>query len=188
MQTKTIKVVAFGGLVGLGAFIPLGLYLQWAIPGDGPYEYGVTLLSLLLPLLAIGMRFIPLSSSSVRLAVISAAFSAFFLVQVWLYFPQLSRRVGPWKDLRELLLAKSQQVQLFLDEQGIARDRLLTRQEVASAQSALFDPAPTFYFPLPHRRVEVRIILAEPPYVGVSYGNGRNCVFDLSSMYATYCD
>ncbi len=180
--------VGLGLLLASASFVPLGLYLQWAVPGDGPYEYGVTAVSLILPLLALCVRHHSSLASWMKRLVITVALSVFCLVQVWLYVPQLSRRIGPWEDLRGLLLAKADEVQSFREERGIAPDRVLSREEVALVQSSVFAPAPTFTFPFPRRQVRVRLMKAEPPYVGVDYGNGRNCVFDLNTMWATYCD
>ncbi len=177
-----------GLLLASASFIPLGLYLQWAVPGDGPYEYGVTALSLILPLLALVAGYFSSLASWVKRVVITVTLSVFCLVQVWLYVPQISRRIGPWKDLRGLLLAKAEEVQSFREERGIAPDRALSREEVALAQSSVFTPTPTFTFPFPRRQVTVRLMKAEPPYVGVDYGDGRTCVFDLTTMWATYCD
>ena len=182
------RAVGGGILLGSALFMPLGLYLQWAIPGDGPYEYFVTFFSLVLPLFALGIGYLISIPLGMRRVAITVAMTVFCLVQVWLYVPQISRRIGPWEELRRLLLKKAEEVQSFREERRIPSDRRLSHEEIELAETLLFTPAPTFTFPFPRRQVAVRIMRTVPPYVGVNYGKGRNCVFDLDTMWATYCD
>jgi hypothetical protein len=179
-------------LGGFGAGVlflaPLAMYLQWALPGDGPYEYLVTLLSLPLLFLAAALLLLRALPSGVRRFGVSAFLAFFVLLQLWVYVPQVSRRVGQWRNLRSMLVSQSVQVEAALRQQSIPTDRPISRSEIALVEQQLFTPRPTFRFDFPPKEVTIRILLAEPPYVGVDYGGGRNCVFDLESMVATYCD
>jgi len=187
--TRNWLVSGLVGLaVGAAVFAPVGLYLQWAVPGDGPYEYVYSLFSLPLLVLATVLLRLRRTRTWVRGFVITALLSLFVLVQVWLYVPQLSRRVWQWRGLHTLLVRKSLEVEDALSKQGIPTDRPISRAQVAHLEQELFMPKPTYDFFLPRRRVTVRILKTVPPYVGVDYGGGRNCRFDLDSMVATHCD
>jgi len=186
---KRLLLPYLGGLgAGVLLLAPLALYLQWALPGDGPYEYLVTLLSLPLLVLAAALLLLRRLPPGVRQLGVSAFLAFFVLLQLWIYVPQLSRRVGQWHELRRMLIRQSVHVEKALRQQNIRSDRPISRTEIALLERQLFTPQPTFRFEFPPREVTVRILLAVPPYVGVDYGGGRNCVFDLESMVATYCD
>jgi hypothetical protein len=179
-----LRGAILGLLLGALIFVPIALCLQWAVPGDGPYEYAVTFGSVI----GLGVGMALAGRVGAKVVLHTSLLLLFVLTQVWLYVPRVSRNVGPWKPLRAELMSKSTEVEEFRRASGIPSDRVLTRHEVALLQEALFDPPPTFTFPFPRREVRIRILTAEPPYVGVDYGRGRNCVFDLRSMHATYCD
>jgi len=67
---------------------------------------------------------------------------------------------------------------------------MLTHGEFDAIERQLSDDGSnaTFTFPLVGRTVRIRLMQTYPPYVGVDYGDGRNCVFDLKSMRMTYVD
>jgi len=172
----------------MALFAPVALYLQWAVPGDGPYEYLVTALSLPLVVLSVALvslRKIPCTAKRLAMTIF---LSLFILLQGWVYVPQVSRRVGQWKGLRTMLVDKSSEIENVLRQLGVPEGRPLSRDDLALLEQRLFTPQPRFDFYLPSRTVTLRLLAAVPPYVGVDYGEGRNCIFDLESMVATYCD
>jgi hypothetical protein len=177
-----------GVALALALFAPVALYLQWALPGDGPYEYLVTALSLPLVVLSAALVLLRMIPCMARRLAITTCLCLFILVQVWVYVPQLSRRVGQWKELRTMLVHKSEEIEEALRQWGVSETRPLSRAELALLEERLFTPRPRFDFDLPPRAVTLRILSAVPPYVGVDYGEGRNCTFNLDSMVATYCD
>ena len=195
-QARIARSYATGFLASLLAFGPLGLFLEWFLPGDGPYEFVVSLLSS--PLLLIGILLVYQSratsaNSLERAGVVSRGIALFtlalfFEIQVFTYVPEIARRVGPWSDLRGLLLAKATQVEKAREALGVPADRPLSLTEVKTIDERVLTPRPTFIFPLVNQTVEVRLMSGTYPYVGVDYGNGRNCIFDLESMRATECD
>jgi hypothetical protein len=187
-RTGWIAPCLVGCAVAMVFFAPVALYLQWALPGDGPYEYFVTALSLPLVVLAAVLTLMRRLRTTSGRFTIATLLGFFTVLQVWVYTPQLSRKVGQWTDLRAMLLDKSSEIESARNEMGLPVDRPLSRNEVELLEERLFTPRPGFEFYFPSKAVTLRILSAEPPYVGVDYGEGRNCTFDLDSMVATYCD
>lgn len=167
---------------------PVALYLQWALPGDGPYEYFVTVLSLPLVILSAVLTLIRRTRTTATRVATATPMMFFIFLQVWIYTPQLSRGIGQWTDLRAMLVDKSREIEIARGEMGLPVDRPLSRNEIELLEERLLTPRPRFDFYFPSKSVTLRILSAVPPYVGVDYGEGRNCTFDLDSMVATYCD
>ena len=114
------------------------------------------------------------------LIVLSAA------LQVLLFVPEVSRTIGPWARLRDLLRQEERRVIEATQARGIPSRSPL---DLATFESIRRDLArPSFTFPLVRRTVHVRMMTTEPPYVGVDYGGGRNCIFDLHTMRVIYAD
>jgi hypothetical protein len=177
-------------------FAPLGLFLQWFLPGDGPYELLVSLLSSPLLLIGVLVAYQSRSTSTQSLergGIVSKGLALFTLalfveIQVFAYVPEVGRRVGPWDDLRGLLIEKAADVVREREALGLPADQPLSRLQVERIDAAALTPRPTFTFPLVHQTVKIRLMSGVYPYVGVDYGHGRNCIFDLKSMRATQCD
>ena len=45
-----------------------------------------------------------------------------------------------------------------------------------------------FTTPLINKKVTLRMMGRQPPYVGIDYGGGRRVILDLESMEAIYAD
>ncbi len=188
------KVV--GILCGTAVFVPVGAYLQWYLPGDGIYECYVVLASAPILALAVASRHIYLrmlgsgSKGQARCFYIATVALVVMLVEVavFTFMPPVSRRIGPWAELRSLLIEKSEDVARTRRALGIPADRYLTLNEVKYIESAVLNPYPSFTFPIINKTVRIRVLQSSPPYVGVDYGNGRNAAFELHTMLCIYVD
>lgn len=178
---------ALGCGAALVLFWPLGHYLQWATPRDAPFEYYITIVSLASGAIA-GMLVRHCPTPALRIGGTSFVVSFFLILQVWLYIPQVSRRWGPWRDLHRVLVQASRDFDEARRRAGIPDGRLLTGAEATELSARVFNQPLRVDFPLVRRSASVRVLLAKPPYVGVDYGEGRNCAFDLESRREIYCD
>lgn len=180
----------WAALGSLLLFVPIGLFLQWWLPTDGPEEILVLLWSSPLLFLSLAVRFRIQKSvaSPAHGSLIVGTLLLFAYIQVFTFSPQISRRVGPWAHIRVLLLKSSSDVTKAREHLGIAPGRPLTRQEADLIESMALRPAPTYTFPFLKRTVTVRLLTRRPPYVGLNYGQGRNVVFDLRTMKKIYAD
>jgi hypothetical protein len=102
--------------------------------------------------------------------------------------PPIGRRVGPWAELRRLLVAKSREVAEARAALDIPRDRPLTADEMHRIEALVLNPAPEYTFPIIRRTVRLSLMRTSPPYVGVDFGGGRRAVFDLKTMGVIYAD
>lgn len=115
-------------------------------------------------------------------------YTLFPLVLITTCMPTISRRVGPWVELRSLLVAKSQEVAEARAALGIPEDRYLTSGEMHEIETLVLEPTSEYTFPIIHRTVRVMMLRAAPPYVGVDFGGGRRVMFDLRTMAIIYAD
>lgn len=102
--------------------------------------------------------------------------------------PPIGRRVGPWAELRRLLVATSREVAEARAALDIPQDRQLTTDEMRQIEALVLNPAPEYTFPIIRRTVRLRLMRTSPPYVGVDFGGGRRAVFDLQTMVMIYAD
>jgi hypothetical protein len=179
-------------LFALAASVPVGVYLQWSAPGDFPARVciypsiGAVLLAGAWILRRQGRAAAeggwPMRAGAAGLFALS------FVVLVATSVPPIGRRVGPWAELRRLLVAKSREVAEARAALGIPEDRYLTSGEMREIETLVLEPAPEYTFPIIHRTVRVSMLRAAPPYVGVDFGGGRRAVFDLRTMVILYAD
>lgn len=196
VDVMTITYYLMAVALGVISFIPLGIFLQWYLPSDGAAACVVPPISMLLLCVAIALhalvtRFAP--HSRYRSLRVARFVTTFFLVlfagiAITVFLPPLSRRVGPWVELRSLLIQKANEVDQMRANLGIPADRYLTTQEIKNIEATLMTPYPEYTFPLIGKTVKIRIMKAIPPHVGVDYGEGRNAVFDLDTMLCIYAD
>ena len=173
--------------------LPVGLFLQWALPLDGPYALCLSIFTVPILFLA---RILPRRErASARhdpkplVQLLATCLLAFFcLLQVFILVPPISRRIGPWAELRSRLVLKSQAVQEARVQLGIPAGRSLTPKEMDQIEQMVFAVPEEFVFPLVNRRVVLTMMWPRPPYVGIDYGGGRRAVFNLNSMIAIYTD
>jgi hypothetical protein len=66
--------------------------------------------------------------------------------------------------------------------------RRLTDTEYDAVKSRLLTRQPTFASRGFREPLKIRMMQTIPPYVGVDFGEGRNAVFDLTTMICTYSD
>jgi len=190
---KTVIISVLYILLTVALFVPAGLYLQWALPEDGPYESVFSLSSV--PILIVALVLLwtvrKARDGTTRRAgtVAATCLLVFFaLAQVFVWVPQISRRIGPWVELRSLLIRKSSEVEDARTQSGIPADRDLTGEEMTRIEAMVFEPPEKFVFPLLNKKVTLRMMSIRPPYVGIDYGGGRRVVLDLESMKAMYAD
>jgi hypothetical protein len=193
-RTRRAGVLVLALLLTLGVFAPVGVYLQWSMPQDFPpivcacISASIGGLILLLALIKWHRRRTvprmqwPRRVGAVCLFVLSA------LVLIVTCFPPISRRVGPWAELRGVLVEKSMEVVEARAALSIPASRDLTSGEMDQIERMVFEPVPTYTFPVINKTVNVRLMSRVPPYVGVDFGGGRRAVFDLSTMMVIYTD
>jgi hypothetical protein len=174
-------------------FVPVGLYLQWALPGDGPYKLVFSLYSVPTLIVALVLLWtVPKTRDDTTRragAVAATCLLVFFvLAQVFIWVPQISRRTGPWVELRSLLIQKSSEAEDARTQLGIPADRDLTQEEMMRVKAMVFEPPEEFVFPLINKKVTLRMMGKQSPYVGIDYGGGRRVILDLESMEAIYAD
>lgn len=183
-----------GALLGAVAFVPVGLYLQWALPIDGPGELFVSLLSVPLLLVALALLSRPVvvpswPRRSRRTSLAIGILVFFALIQATIFFPSITRRIGPWHELRARLVQKSQEIDDARARFGVAESVKLTPEQIAQIEAAVFPTPEEFVFPIINRRVILKLMTYRRPYVGVRYGTGsRGVIFDLDTMLAIYAD
>lgn len=178
-------------IIGTFVFVPLGLVLQWWLPQDGPGELIVLLTSL--PLVLVATTFIRYarkrSSSHGGLKIAGyCILTVFVWIQVFAFIPWLSRRIGPWVALRSMLVEATREIQAKREELGIPADRPLTPREFEILKALVRFRRSEYTFPFINKAVRLRWLSTAPPYVGLNYDHGRNCLFDLDSMRCTYID
>ena len=190
---KTVIISALCILLTVVLFVPVGLYLQWALPVDGPYELVLSLYSV--PILIVALVLLwtvrKTRDDTTRRAgaVVATCLLVFFaLAQVFILVPQISRRVGPWGELRSLLIRKSSEAEDARTQLDIPADRDLAQDEMRRIKAMVFEPPEEFVFPLINKKVTLRMMGRRPPYVGIDYGGGRRVILDLESMEAIYAD
>jgi len=190
---KTTFAVVLTALLAAVAFVPLGLTLQWCLPIDGPGELILSCASaplLIVALVLLGKAAVvrprPRKPTFLPLAVGLLVF--FGLIQATIWVPSISRRIGPWHELRSHLVRKSQQVRDARAQLGIAEDGSPTPEQWTAIEQAVFATPEEFVFPLVNKRVTLKRMSSLPPYVGIDYGDGRRAVFDLATMWVMYAD
>jgi len=174
-------------------FVPVGLYLQWALPVDAPCELVFSLYSV--PILIVALVLLwtvrkTRDDTTRRAGAVAATCLLVFLAlaQVFIWVPQISRRIGPWVELRSLLIRKSSEAEDARTQLGIPADRNLTWEEMMRIKTMVFEPPEEFVFPLINKKVTLKMMGRQPPYVGIDYGGGRRVILDLESMEAIYAD
>jgi hypothetical protein len=175
-------------VIGTAFFTPVGLFLQWWLPQDGPAELFVFALSV--PLLLASASLYLLAFKSLRKTKFAsfALLSFFIWIQIFTFVPQISRRIGPWKDLRGILKQSVSEATRARDRLGLPANRPLTADEMKLLTGYVRFSRPEYVFPFLKKRVKVRWISSAYPYLGLNYGEGRNCLFDLESMHCIYAD
>jgi hypothetical protein len=79
--------------------------LQWCLPIDGPGELLVFLANLPLLIIAIVLPVIARRSRKPLLTPLASGLLAFFsLIQASVATPSITRRIGPWNELRSRLM------------------------------------------------------------------------------------
>jgi hypothetical protein len=185
-------VLVLALLFTLIVFIPVGVYLQWSVPRDAfplVCMYPLIGVSILVVALIVWRksRTAPRMQWPMRVgAVCLLVFCAFWLIATSI--PPIGRRIGPWSELRRMLVEKSQEVVEARATLSVPANRQLTREEVGQIERMVFDPAPAYTFPIINQTVHVRMMSTVPPYVGVDFGSGRRAVFDLATMVVIYVD
>jgi hypothetical protein len=100
--------------------------------------------------------------------------------------PEVSRSIGPWAPVRSALYedgrrfeetARALQVELTVASVNANWDRLKAAFQVRRMR-----------WPGRTEEISIRPMRTDFPYVGIDYGNGRNCVFEWPSMRSDYCD
>ena len=188
---KTVIIFVLCILLTVVLFVPVGLYLQWALPFDFPYDelvfslFSVPILIVALVLLWTVRK--TRDDTTRRAGAVAATCLLVFLAlaQVFIWVPQISRRIGPWVELRSLLIQKSSEAEDARTQLGIPADRDLTREEMMRIKAMIFEPPEEFVFPLINKKVTLRMMGA---YVAIDYGGGRTVIFDLESMEVIYAD
>ena len=190
MKTVIISVLCI--LLTVVLFVPVGLYLQWALPVDAPCELVFSLYSVPILIVALVLLWtVRKTRDTTRRAGAVAAtclLVSLALAQVFIWIPQISRRIGPWVELRSLLIRKSSEAEDARTQLGIPADRDLTREEMMRIKAMVFEPPEEFVFPLINKKVTLKMMGRQPPYVGIDYGGGRRVILDLESMEAIYAD
>ena len=160
----------------------------------GPGELFVSLLSVPLLLVALALLSRPVvvpswPRKSRRTSLAIGILVFFALIQATIFFPSITRRIGPWHELRARLVQKSQEIDEARARFGIAESVKLTPEQIAQIEAAVFPTPEEFVFPVINRRVILKLMTYRRPYVGVRYGTGsRGVIFDLDTMLAIYAD
>ena len=190
---KTVIIFVLCILLTVVLFVPVGLYLQWALPVDAPCELVFSLYSV--PILIVALVLLwtvrkTRDDTTRRAGAVAATclLVSLALAQVFIWVPQISRRIGPWVELRSLLIRKSSEAEDARTQLGILADRNLTWEEMMRIKTMVFEPPEEFVFPLINKKVTLRMMGHQPPYVGIDYGGGRRVILDLESMEAIYAD
>jgi hypothetical protein len=190
VERAGVLVLAF--LLTLVVFVPIGVYLQWFVPRDFP-PFACLYPSIGVSILVVALtvwhksRIAPRMQWPMRVGAV-CLFVLCVLLMVVTSVPPISRRVGPWKELRGILVEKSQEVVEARAALSIPTNRQLTGPEMDQIENMVFDPVPTYTFPIINRTVHVRMMSRVPPYVGVDFQGGRRAVFDLATMMVIYAD
>jgi hypothetical protein len=175
------------------AYLPLGAYLQWAVPGDCPPPFTCAWPSLSGAVLVAALalrhkrRTVPGRGWPMHVAA-ACLFTLSALLLVTTSLPPIGRRIGPWAELRALLVYKSEQAAQARAALGIPQGRYLDAGEMDAIERMVLEPPVRYTFPIIGRTVQVRLMRAGPPYVGVDFGGGRRAVFDLATMAVIYAD
>jgi hypothetical protein len=190
---KRNLICALAALLAAIAFVPVGLYLQWRFPIDGPFELlasCATFPLLLVALVLLGKVAVirPRSRKLTSLPLAVGLLVFFGLIQATILLPPISRRIGPWHQLRARLVTKSQEIGDARARLGGAEDTHLTPEQWTQIEKTVFATPEEFVFPVLNKRVTLKMMGHQPPYVGIDYGDGRRAVFDLSTMWAVYAD
>ena len=193
--SETVRRVILGLalLVFLVTLIPVSVYLQWFAPRDFVPARVCIYPSACIVLLAAAWTLLLKGRTEAergwpRRVGAAGLFALSIVVLVTTSVPPIGRRVGPWADLRSLLVAKSHEVADARKALGILPGRQLTADEMGQIETLVFDPVPEYTFPIIRRTVHLRLIAAHPPYVGVDFGGGRRVLFDLRTMVILYAD
>ncbi len=207
-------VLVLALLFTLIVFVPVGVYLQWFVPSDNGLficMYPLIGASIFVVALTIWrksrtaprMQFdrVIIGKSDIWRKSRTAprmqwpmrvgAVCLFVFCALWLVvtsIPPIGRRIGPWAELRRMLVEKSQQVAEAKATLSIPANRQLTREEIDQIERMVLDPAPAYTFPIINQTVHVRMMGGTPPYVGVDFGDGRRAKFNLATMVVTYAD
>jgi hypothetical protein len=192
-ETTRRVILALAPLGFLVTLIPFGVYLQWFAPRDFvPARVCIYPAAGIVPLAAAWTLLLKGRTEGERgwpkRVAAAGLFALSIVVLVTTSVPAIGRRVGPWADLRSLLVAKSREVTDARKALGIPHDRQLTADEMGQMEALLFDPVPEYTFPIIQRTVHLRLMAATPPYVGLDFGGGRRVLFDLRTMVILYAD
>jgi hypothetical protein len=189
---RTASRVALALLFVLGAAVPADAYLQWCVPGGFPASvcvYPSICVSLLAGAWILRRQGRAAAESRWPMRAGAAGLCALAtVVLIATSVPPIGRRIGPWAELRGMLVAKSREVAETRAALGIPPGRPLTAGEMGQIEALALDPAPEYTFPIIGRTVRLRLMCATPPYVGVDLSGGRRAVFDLSTMVMIYAD
>lgn len=175
------------------AYLPLGVYLQWAVPGDWPPGLVCVFPALSGAVLVLALalrrksRTAPGKGWSSGIAA-ACLFTLAALLLVTTSLPPIGRRIGPWAELRALLVLKAEQAAQARAALGIPEGRHLDRGEMDAIERMVLEPPVQYTFPIIGRTVQLRVMRTGPPYVGVDFGGGRRAVFDLATMVVIYAD
>jgi hypothetical protein len=172
--------------------VPVGVTLQWFAPNDLPARVCVYP-SISTMLLASAWLLRRQGSAATKRGWLlrtgaSGLLALLLVVLVTTSIPPIGRRIGPWAELRSLLVAKSREVSEARVTLDIPRDRPLTAVEMDQIEALVLDPAPAYTFPIIGRTVHLGLMCTAPPYVGVDFGGGRRAMFDLPTMVILYAD
>jgi len=175
------------------AFVPLGLYLQWLLPIDGPFELLISCASfplLLVALILLGKVVVirPRLPKPTFLPLAVGLLVFFGLIQTTIFVPSISRRIGPWHELRSRLALKSQETGAVRARLGVAENADLTPEQWAQIEETVLATPEQFVFPVLNKRVTLKLMSQLQPYVGIDYGGSRRAVFDLTTMSVIYAD
>jgi len=191
-KIRRAGVLVLALLLTLVVFVPIGVYLQWFVPRDFPLcvcIYPSISASILVIALIVWHRSRtaprmqwPMRVGAVCLFVLCA------LLLIVTSIPPISRRIGPWTELRGVLVEKSREVVEAKAALSIPAYRHLTPDEMDEIERMVFESVPTYTFPIINRTAYVRMMSRAPPYVGVDFQDGRRAVFDLATMVVIYAD
>ena len=95
-----------------------------------------------------------------------------------------SRHFGEMGRLKNQLAAYSTLVERELPDSSMQ----VTPEQLDLIEARILIPSPTIFLNGLSKPVKIRIMSTNPPYVGADFGEGRNAIFDLTTMICTYSD
>jgi hypothetical protein len=100
--------------------------------------------------------------------------------------PEVSRTIGPWATIRTALYEEADRFQRTAIESGVELSTEMSDDDWARVKARF--QVRKIRWPGRSDEVQLRPMSSVYPYVGIDYGKGRNCTFELPSMRSTYCD